>query len=254
MALALVLVVLDTAASLVLPILIRHGVDDGISAGVMRVVWVMSGLALLVVGADYLVQRWQGVAAGKAGETVLYQLRVREFAHLQRLGLDYDERELAGRIMTRMTTDVDALSSFLQTGLVTFVVSLVTFIGIAVVLVVMNLSLALHRVHRGAVPAGGHDHLRGWSSRAYSEAREKARRGERGPAGERRRAPGFPGAGSARETNDVGFRRPQRRLSPVQNAGPDGDLDLLPVRGPVVRTRRRPRARGGRRSDWSPGR
>ena len=41
---------------------------------------------------------------------------------------------MAGRIMTRMTTDVDALSSFLQTGLVTSVVSLATFAGIAVVL------------------------------------------------------------------------------------------------------------------------
>ncbi len=173
MLLALVLVVLDTAASLVLPILIRHGVDEGITAGVMRVVWVMSGLALLVVGADYLVQRWQGVAAGKAGETVLYQLRVREFAQLQRLGLDYYERELAGRIMTRMTTDVDALSSFLQTGLVTFVVSLATFVGIAVVLVVMDPGLAL--IAFTAVPflLIATVFFRRVSSRAYNEAREK---------------------------------------------------------------------------------
>ena len=45
------------------------------------------------------------------------------FAHLQRLGLDYYERELGGRIMTRMTTDVDALSTFLQTGLTTTSIS-----------------------------------------------------------------------------------------------------------------------------------
>jgi ATP-binding cassette subfamily B protein len=170
---ALVLVVVDTAASLALPVLIRHGVDDGISAGVMQVVWVMSALALLVVAADFVVQRWQGVAAGRAGETVLYQLRIREFAHLQRLGLDFYERELAGRIMTRMTTDVDALSSFLQTGLVTFVVSIATFVGIAVVLVVMNLDLALIAFSAVPVLLVATVIFRRFSRRAYDEAREK---------------------------------------------------------------------------------
>ncbi|NED65159.1 ABC transporter ATP-binding protein, partial [Streptomyces sp. SID10244] len=63
------------------------------------------------------------VFATRAGERVLFGLRVRSYAHLQRLGLDYYERELSGRIMTRMTTDVDALSTFLQTGLSTAVVA-----------------------------------------------------------------------------------------------------------------------------------
>ena len=125
------------------PVLIRNGVDNGVSAG-------------RDVGGVGGVRRRPGrrrgrlpdpalaeAGRGRAGENVLYQLRLREFAHLQRLGLDYYEREMAGRIMTRMTTDVDALSSFLQTGLVTAVVSLATFAGIAVVLVVMNVGLAL---------------------------------------------------------------------------------------------------------------
>ena len=170
---ALVLVLLDTAATLLIPVLIRNGVDNGISKGVMSVVWAMSGLALLIVGIDYLIQRWQQVAAGRAGETVLYQLRLREFAHLQRLGLDYYEREMAGRIMTRMTTDVDALSSFLQTGLVTAVVSLATFAGIAVVLLAMNVGLAL--VAFTVLPPlfVATVIFRRYSTRAYTEAREK---------------------------------------------------------------------------------
>ncbi|NEE46058.1 ABC transporter ATP-binding protein, partial [Streptomyces sp. SID8455] len=52
-------------------------------------------------------------------------------------------RELTGRIMTRMTTDVDALSTFLQTGLVTAFVSVVTFFGIMVALLVLDIQLAL---------------------------------------------------------------------------------------------------------------
>jgi ATP-binding cassette subfamily B protein len=80
---------------------------------------------------------------GRTGERVLYTLRLKIFAQLQRLGLDYYERELTGRIMTRMTTDVDALSTFLQTGLVTAFVSVVTFFGIMVVLLVIDVQLAL---------------------------------------------------------------------------------------------------------------
>src|SRR5690606_6777665 len=80
---------------------------------------------------------------GRTGERVLYALRLKIFAQLQRLGLDYYERELTGRIMTRMTTDVDALSTFLQTGLVTAFVSVVTFFGIMVALLVIDVGLAL---------------------------------------------------------------------------------------------------------------
>ena len=56
---------------------------------------------------------------GRTAERLLYALRIRIFAHLQRLSLDYYDREMAGRIMTRMTTDVEALSQLLQTGLIT---------------------------------------------------------------------------------------------------------------------------------------
>ncbi|MGS0686681.1 ABC transporter ATP-binding protein [Nakamurella sp. GG22] len=170
---ALILVAADALANVLLPVLIRYGVDNGVSAGSTSVVMAASGVALAVVGADYLIQRFQMQVAGRAGENVLYQLRLREFAHLQRLGLDYYEREMAGRIMTRMTTDVDALSSFLQTGLVTSVVSLATFVGIAVVLLVMDLGLAL--IAFAALPfvIVATIVFRRFSTRAYTDAREK---------------------------------------------------------------------------------
>ncbi len=170
---ALVLVALDAVANLLLPVLIRYGVDNGVSAGSSTVVFAAAGVALAVVGADYLIQRFQLTVAGRAGENVLYQLRLREFAHLQRLGLDYYEREMAGRIMTRMTTDVDALSSFLQTGLVTSVVSLATFVGIAVVLVLMDLGLALTAFLALPFVIVATVIFRRFSTRAYTDAREK---------------------------------------------------------------------------------
>ncbi|MEY9837384.1 ABC transporter ATP-binding protein [Streptacidiphilus sp. EB103A] len=142
--LALLLVALDAVASLSLPILIRHGIDAGVTKAAWGAVAAASLTALAIVLLDWVVQATETQVSGRTGERVLYSLRIRIFAHLQRLGLDYYERELGGRIMTRMTTDVDALSSFLQTGVVTAVVSLLTFFGIFVVLLVLDVQLALY--------------------------------------------------------------------------------------------------------------
>ncbi|MFD7732488.1 ABC transporter ATP-binding protein [Kitasatospora phosalacinea] len=141
--LALLLVALDTAAGLTLPVLIRHGIDDGVSKAALGGVAVASLLALAVVLLDWLVQAGESRVSGRTGERVLYTLRLKIFAHLNRLGLDYYERELTGRIMTRMTTDVDSISSFLQTGVVTAVVSVLTFFGIFAALIVIDPGLAL---------------------------------------------------------------------------------------------------------------
>ncbi|MEU1288966.1 ABC transporter transmembrane domain-containing protein [Kitasatospora sp. NPDC005856] len=141
--LALVLVALDAAAGLVLPVLIRHGIDEGVRKGLMSGVAVASLTALVVVLLDWVVQGAENRVSGRTGERVLYTLRLKIFAHLNRLGLDYYERELTGRIMTRMTTDLDSLTSFLQTGMVTAVVSLLTFAGIFAALLIIDAGLAL---------------------------------------------------------------------------------------------------------------
>ncbi|WP_245239307.1 ABC transporter ATP-binding protein [Streptomyces sp. MZ04] len=141
--LALLLVAVDAGMSLLLPVLIRHGIDEGVSQLALGAVWAASGLALLAVVVQWTAQIGETRMTGRTGERVLYSLRLKIFAQLQRLGLDYYERELTGRIMTRMTTDVDALSTFLQTGLVTAFVSVVTFFGIMVALVVIDVQLAL---------------------------------------------------------------------------------------------------------------
>ncbi|MFE4516415.1 ABC transporter ATP-binding protein, partial [Kitasatospora sp. NPDC056783] len=140
---ALLLVALDAAAGLVLPVLIRHGIDEGVRKGLMSGVAVAALIALVVVLLDWAVQTQENRVSGRTGERVLYTLRLKIFAHLNRLGLDYYERELTGRIMTRMTTDLDSLTSFLQTGMVTAVVSLLTFAGIFAALLIIDAGLAL---------------------------------------------------------------------------------------------------------------
>ncbi|WP_427922336.1 ABC transporter ATP-binding protein [Streptomyces sp. cg40] len=137
------LVAVDASMSLLLPIMIRHGIDQGVTKMAIGAIWSASLLALVAVVVQWVAQRGETRMTGRTGERVLYTLRLKIFAQLQRLGLDYYERELTGRIMTRMTTDVDALSTFLQTGLVTAFVSVVTFFGIMVALLVIDVQLAL---------------------------------------------------------------------------------------------------------------
>ncbi|WP_433762041.1 ABC transporter ATP-binding protein [Nocardia sp. CA-135398] len=136
------LLALDTLIGVAFPPIVRYAIDSGVSghdsgalgrAGVLGAVLVVLGL---VIGAATTV------LTARTGERVLYGLRVRSYAHLQRLGLDYYERELSGRIMTRMTTDVDALSTFLQTGVATTLIGVLTLVGIAVALLVIDASLA----------------------------------------------------------------------------------------------------------------
>ncbi|WP_225890982.1 ABC transporter ATP-binding protein [Streptomyces dioscori] len=137
------LVAVDAGMGLLLPVLIRHGIDEGVSEMAIGGVWAASVIALISVFVQWAAQIGETRMTGRTGERVLYSLRLKIFAQLQRLGLDYYERELTGRIMTRMTTDVDALSTFLQTGLVTAFVSVVTFFGIMAALLVIDVQLAL---------------------------------------------------------------------------------------------------------------
>ncbi|MFG2624681.1 ABC transporter ATP-binding protein [Streptomyces sp. NPDC048473] len=170
---SLALVAVDAGAGLLLPVLIRHGIDQGVSQLALGAVWAASALALVIVLVQWAAQIGETRMTGRTGERVLYSLRLKIFAQLQRLGLDYYERELTGRIMTRMTTDVDALSTFLQTGLVTAFVSVVTFFGIMVALLVLDVQLAL--VVFATLPALviGTFFFRRKSVKAYELARER---------------------------------------------------------------------------------
>jgi ATP-binding cassette subfamily B protein len=164
---------LDALASLAMPLLVRGGIDNGVLAGAVHSIILVALGALAIVLADWAVNTVQTVVVGRNGERLLYSLRVKIFSQLQRLGLDYYERELAGRIMTRMTTDVDALSSFLQTGLITMVNSGLSFIGVLIAMLYINLKLGLTLLSIMPVLVAATVVFRAKSSRAYREAREK---------------------------------------------------------------------------------
>ncbi|HYL51860.1 MAG TPA: ABC transporter ATP-binding protein [Acidimicrobiia bacterium] len=167
------LVAFDALCTLAGPILVRYGVDSGITNHAMRAVWAASIAFLVVALLDWWIMWAEARVMGRTSERLLHALRIKVFAHLQRLGVDYYENEMAGRIMTRMTTDIDALSQLLQNGLVNALVNLVTFLGVGIALAIMNPRLAL--VTASILPplAVATIWFRNASSRAYETARER---------------------------------------------------------------------------------
>ncbi|MFJ9752747.1 ABC transporter ATP-binding protein [Streptomyces chartreusis] len=141
--LALLLVTLDAVVGLLFPVLLRHGINEGISKNQIGGVVVAAVAALTVAVLGWALQNAEARVSGRTAERILHSLRIKVFAHLQRLGLDYYERERAGYIMTRMTTDVESLSTFVQSALVTAVVSLFTFLGVLAALLVIDVQLTV---------------------------------------------------------------------------------------------------------------
>jgi ATP-binding cassette subfamily B protein len=139
----LVLVILDALAGLAGPVLVKTGIDNGVATGSLGVLFGASAIFLVVTLADLIVEIGETFVTGRAAERIMLSLRLRIWAQLQRLSLDYYEREMAGRIMTRMTTDVDQFESLIENGLLSALVSIVTFVGVGVALVVINTRLGL---------------------------------------------------------------------------------------------------------------
>ena len=141
--LGLVLVVIDAVAGLVGPYLVKTGVDSGVATGTESVLYAAAGAYLVIVLVDFVDQVASTFITGRTAERIMLSLRVRVWAQLQRLSLDYYEREMAGRIMTRMTTDVDQFESLVENGLLNALVAFVTFVGVGVALVLVDLELGL---------------------------------------------------------------------------------------------------------------
>jgi ATP-binding cassette subfamily B protein len=141
--LGLLLVVVDALASLAGPILIKTGIDSGVTKGSEAVLFVAAAIFLVVTLVDLIDEIGETFVTGRTAERIMLSLRIRIWAQMQRLSLDYYEREMAGRIMTRMTTDVDQFESLIENGLLSALVSLVTFVGVGIALVLINVELGL---------------------------------------------------------------------------------------------------------------
>ncbi len=137
------LLIAQVGALLSGPALVRYGIDHGLrrnDPGALNKAVVM-----------YLVVAFLGVALARTvilliariGESFLRELRNRVFRHLVSLGLDFFEREKTGRLIARMTSDIDALQELIAQGLIVFVQNLLLFVGAVIVVSLMSWQLAL---------------------------------------------------------------------------------------------------------------
>lgn len=140
---ALLIVALSTVVNNLGPLIFARAIDDGIvgrdisllfAFAVVYLFTVLLRIGLRYLSADYL---------GRLGQDLLYRLRNRVFAHLQRLSYDYHGKTRPGHTLTILTGDINTLSALLQDGLINFVVQALALVVIGAVLFSMNVPLAL---------------------------------------------------------------------------------------------------------------
>ncbi len=170
---SLFLVVIEAISIQLGPLLSAIGIDQGIQAGDWNVVVAVAIAASLAVVLSALAGAFRVMLTGRIAARVTFELRVRVFAHLQRLSLDHFTTEKAGVTMTRMTSDIEALQQLLQDGLVQFVVQALTMIFVTTVLFAMNVQLAIITLF-GIVPllVGLSLWFRSASNRGYLRVRD----------------------------------------------------------------------------------
>ncbi|MEX2294053.1 MAG: ABC transporter ATP-binding protein [Acidimicrobiales bacterium] len=134
---ALCMVILWTTTTLAGPFLVRHGIDRGIKTGDVGALDAAVIGYIVVAVISYITYRFQVLLISRIGESFLRDVRVRVFDHLQRLSMPFYDREKAGVIVSRMTSDVDSMQELVQMGLLMFVSNglllVVSFVVLAVV-------------------------------------------------------------------------------------------------------------------------
>lgn len=140
-------VVVENAARLAVPLLAQRGIDRGIppiaeDGSTRQLSVIVAALAVVVLtqaGTRMVFLQW----SGKIGQQVLLELRRRVFRHFQHLDVGFHERYTSGRVVSRLTNDVDAIQEMLQSGLDGLVSAALTMAGTAVLLIMLDWRLGL---------------------------------------------------------------------------------------------------------------
>jgi ATP-binding cassette, subfamily B, multidrug efflux pump len=116
--LAVLILMAASLLQIVGPWLTQRAIDEAIPAGDARMLLVFAGIYLGATVAGFLLQYAQTLVTTWLGQRVMYDLRDEIFRHLQRLDLRFYDRNPVGRLMTRLTSDVETLNELFSSGLV----------------------------------------------------------------------------------------------------------------------------------------
>jgi ATP-binding cassette, subfamily B, bacterial len=140
-------VLLENAARLAIPYLVKEGIDKGIppmldgdGSGTLVLIVAIVGVAVVVQAVTRLTFL---TITGRIGQQVLLELRRRLFRHFQRLSTAFHDRYTSGRVISRSTSDVDAIEEMMDTGFDGLVTAVLTLVGTAGLLLWLDLELGL---------------------------------------------------------------------------------------------------------------
>ena len=141
--LAFFIVLIETALNQINPFLISKAIDLGIMAKNLEVLALIVLIKLCAIFLNFLA-RWAHTSfTGRLSARMLMSLRIRVFCHFQRLSLDFFTGEKAGRLLTRITSDIEVLNELFQEGLVQLVVQVLSLFMIGFYIFQLNPKLAI---------------------------------------------------------------------------------------------------------------
>ncbi|MEU0571408.1 ABC transporter ATP-binding protein [Nonomuraea sp. NPDC005983] len=146
-ALLTAIIIVSNLAGLAIPYLVKVGIDAGIPPMLKGT---GPGTLLTVVGVIFAAAATQALTrqaflqlSGRIGQDILLELRRRVFDHFQRLSLSFHEKYTSGRVISRLTSDIEAIAELLQSGFDGLVTAVLTLFGTAALLLVLDVHLGL---------------------------------------------------------------------------------------------------------------
>ena len=140
---SIVFLSLVSILQLVGPYLTKVAIDRHISSGDVEGLSRIAMLFLLILVGQFLASYAQTYLMNWTGQKIMYDLRLQIFSHIQKLHVRYFDETPIGRVITRMTTDVDALNELFTAGVVSVFGDILSLTGIVVVMLWLNWKLAL---------------------------------------------------------------------------------------------------------------
>ena len=141
--LALAAIVGHSMMQLTYPYLTKVAIDQHILTGDLTGLNQIVLLFLAILLASFLLEYLETYTMQMMGQRIMYDLRTQIYSHLQALDVQFYDRNPVGRLMTRVTTDVDALNDLFASGVIAVFRDVFTLLGIMVILLVMDWRLAL---------------------------------------------------------------------------------------------------------------
>lgn len=142
-AFALVLILFESMAEVAFPWLTRIAIDDYIAPGNMNGLMLIAGVYFGVLVLKFGIGFFETFLLQSTGQKIMFDMRKQIFSHLQDLSVSFYDRNPVGRLLTRVTTDVDVLNEMFSAGLVSVFGDILILVGISIALLAMDWRLGL---------------------------------------------------------------------------------------------------------------